>query len=114
MIQTLNFNNVKYLRLPIILKDEAQTCLHLTTPTVDLVEKLQNDLPIWQEKLKKGDTESIKALYDFAAVLISLNIEKVEVDGTKLREVYNLDIVDIITFFGAYIEYIAAIKNSKN
>lgn len=114
MAKTLNFNDVKLLTLHIVLKDEAQTEVHISTPTVDLVEKLQSDLPALQEKLQKGDKESIKLMYDLAAELISINREGVKINGEELRNVYNIDLGDLLVFFGAYLDYLKEIKSSKN
>ena len=114
MAKTLNFNDVKLLTLHIVLKDEAKTEVHISTPTVDLVEKLQSDLPALQEKLQKGDKESITLMYDLAADLISINREGVKISGENLRGVYNIDLGDLLVFCGAYLDYIQEIKTSKN
>lgn len=114
MAKTLNFNDVKLLTLHIVLKDEAKTNVHITAPTVDLVERLQSDLPSLQEKLKKGDKESIKLMYDLAADLISVNKDDIKLNGEQLRNEYKLDVVDLMVFFGAYLDFVAEIKNAKN
>ena len=114
MAKTLDFNELRLLTLNIVLKDEAKTNVHITSPTVDLVERLQADLPSLQEKLKKGDKESIELMYDLAADLISLNREELKINGDQLRNTYKLDIVDLMVFFGAYLDFVAEIKNAKN
>lgn len=114
MVKTLNLNDVKFLSLHLVLKDEAQTSIHLTTPTVDLVEKLQQDLPTLQEKLRKGDKDSIELMYKLAADFININRERLKVDSESLRKVYNIELGDLLVFFSAYLDFIAEIKNSKN
>lgn len=114
MAKTLNFNDVKLLTLHIVLKDENQKELHLSTPTVDLVEKMQTDLPALQQKLQQGDKESIKLMYDLAADFISINREGVKINGEELRNVYNIDLGDLLVFFGAYLDYVKEIKTAKN
>lgn len=110
----LDFRALKRPTLEIVMNDEAGTLLRLTTPREELIEKLQAALPELEKVCARGDADSIRAVYDLAADLMSNNLTRVAVTADDLRGKYNIGLEDLIVFFSAYLDFIAEITNAKN
>lgn len=113
-MRALDFNSLKRPTLDLTMMDDEQTVIHVSTPSVALVEKLGANADEIEAALQGGDKESVKTVYDFAAELISCNRDRITVTGTELREKYRLDLEDLTVFYDAYLEYLNATRNAKN
>lgn len=114
MARTLNFNDLRPPVMPVILSDDAQTRLNVVAPTLDLIEELRANLPKLQEVFKEESEENRAALYDLAAKLLSCNRNARHFTGADLRDVYRMDIEDLVLFFSDYSDFLSEIKNAKN
>ena len=74
MPKTINFNSINRPYLRLIMQDDAQTTIDVTTPTEAMVEELTATAPELEDVLKTMDANSIRAVYDLAARLISCNL----------------------------------------
>lgn len=114
MAKTLDFNTIKRPTLTLVMQDDDRTRIDVTVPTEGLVSELIATAPELEAVVKNGDSESIRAVYDLAARLISCNRNDMNVTGEELRDKYNLDLEAIIVFYGAYTDFINEIANAKN
>lgn len=114
MPKTLDFNSYRRPELVLVMKDDAQTVIHVTTPTLQLVEELKANLPELQRALTAGDAESSKMLYTLAARLINCNLDGLTVTGPELAKKYRLNLKDMTDFYEVYLEFIEEIKAAKN
>lgn len=114
MAKTLDFNTLKRPGLPLVLKDADKTRITVTTPTEGLVEELQAAAPELSRIYETRDAESIHAVYDLAARVISNNLSGLKVTVDELRGKYGLDIYDLLFFFQAYTDFISSISDAKN
>lgn len=114
MAKTLDFNTVKRPTLRLIMQDDDRTSIDVTVPTEGLVSELIAAAPELETIVKNEDGDSIRAVYDLAARLISCNRGGIAVTADDLREKYNLDLESIIVFYGAYTDFINEIANAKN
>ena len=110
----LDFNSVQKPTLELVMKDEAKTSISVSIPKVVTLEKLKSNLSNLTGMLKTENTESVQALFDLAAELISTNTEGKTVTGEELRTVYGLELEDLLAFYKAYLEFINEIKTAKN
>ena len=113
-MKALNFNSLKRPTLDLTMMDEAQTVIRVSTPSVALVEKLGANAGEIDAALRGGDERSVKAVYDFAAELISCNRDKITVTGQELRDKYHLDLEDLTVFYDAYLDYLNETRTAKN
>ena len=114
MTKTLDFNSYRRPTLILSMKDEDQTKIHVTTPTMELVEKLRANLVELQAALTGRDAVASRAVYDLASKLINCNLDGVEVTGEELATKYEMNLEDMTMFFTFYMEFLAEIKNAKN
>lgn len=112
MSQTVNFNRHRppILRVPL----SEELVLHVTPPTVDLQEELRARSGELSALLSHDGDEMRVALYDLAARLMSCNRNLRKITAEELRTTYELDEVDMATFFEAYANYLTQIENAKN
>ena len=85
MPKTINFNSINRPYLRLIMQDDAQTTIDVTTPTEAMVEELTATAPELEDVLKTMDANSIRAVYDLAARLISCNLMGLPVTVDDLR-----------------------------
>ena len=114
MRKTLDFNSIEQPVLEISMKDDAHTKFEICAPIEELIEKLEANTKLINESVTKGTAESIKALFNLAAELISYNLDGVRVTAEELRDKYRLKLMDIVVFYGAYVDFISEIKAAKN
>lgn len=110
---SLNFKALQRPTLDLEFATGPHPVIRVCYPTVDMIEELQGvDLDV----LKKGDRESVRASYDFAAKIISNNRDFFTVTGEELETVYKLEFYDLILFFKAYMAYVDEVisENEKN
>jgi hypothetical protein len=118
-MKMLNFNELNRPTLPLCMCDDAKTVVTVTTPTEILVEELEATLPELQGIMAGKDEKAIETCYDLAARLISCNREGLAVSVDDLRGKYwpadrITNMLHLVTFFGAYMDFIKEINNEKN
>lgn len=114
MQQVLDLNAYRRPELLLIMKDEAATPVHITTPTVALTEELRDRFPELQEVFQGKGEKTSRAIYDLAAKLINCNLDFIEVTGDELATKYRLNIEDLTIFFNAYVDFLGVIQKAKN
>ena len=114
MAKMLNFRHFAQPTLPLAMNDADETPFTLIAPSVELVERLEANQDAIVATFQKGDRESLDAIWDLAASLISCNREgrKVTVDDLKGR--YGMSYQMLFAFLTAYGEFIAEIESAKN
>lgn len=113
-MKALNFNAIQQPTWAITLKDDNQTTVHLTAPSVDLVDRLTAMAPELGEAAKTKDGRAIKATYELFAEVMSCNEEGITFTAEELRDTYKLEFLDLVLLEKGYMEFIAEIKNAKN
>lgn len=114
MAKTLDFNSYRRPTLLLRMKDENQTKIHVTTPTVELVEELRANLVELQTALTGQDAVASRAVYDLAAKLINCNLDGVETNAEELATKYEMNLEDMTMFFTVYMDFLEETKNAKN
>lgn len=114
MAKTLDFNLVSPPTLPLVMRDDARTEITVSTPTEMLVEELQALAPELTKILNANDADSIKAIYELAAKLISCNRNGLKVTAEDLSGKYRLNLEALIVFYNVYLDFINEMINAKN
>ena len=109
----LNLNTVKRPTLDLTMMDEEQTLLRVKIPTLDMFKEMQN-MSSALDGVEDGDKDSVDALYEMLARLLSCNRDRIKVTATELRGKYNIDLESAILVFRAYVDFITSILNAKN
>ena len=114
MAKVLDFNALERPVLELVMADENKTKIHVTTPTEELVEKLEAAMPELEPALKAGSREHIKLFFELAADLMSCNQECLTLSADDLRDKYRMKLDGLVVFFVAYQDFINEIANAKN
>lgn len=114
MNKTLDFNSIKKPTLTLTMPNEERTVIRVTTPTVELVEKLAANEKELTKKLKAPDKEGVEAAFALAAEYISINKDGITVTAADLRGKYGWGVDELIVFFSAYKDFIETIESAKN
>ena len=114
MAKTLDFNSYRRPTLILSMKDDKRTKIHVTTPTVELVEELRANLTELQNALVGNDATASRAVYDLAAKLINCNMDGLTVTAEELATTYEMNLEDMTMFFTVYMDFVSEIKNTKN
>ena len=113
-MEMLDFNALEQPSWPIKLKDEAQTVVHVSAPSVELYDRLIAATPELQNVAKEKDGQTIRALYNLVAEIISINEDGYTFTGEELRDKYRLTLVDVIRFVSGYLKFQKEIQDAKN
>ena len=113
-MQMLDFNALQQPSWPVKLKDDEQTVVHVSAPTVELYDRLIAATPELENVSKTKDGRTIRALYNLVADIMSINDDGYKYTGEELRDKYRLTLVDIIRFVGGYFQFVKEIKEAKN
>lgn len=113
-MKALNFNTLQQPTWAVTLKDEDQTTVHLTAPSVELVDRLVVIAPELEEVANTNDGRAARACYELVAELMGCNEEGFKFTAEELRDKYKLAFVELLMFVNGYMEFIAEIKNAKN
>lgn len=113
-MKMLDFNAIQHPTWQVRLKDESQTLVTLSTPTVELVDRLVAVTPELQEVAKAKDGKTIRAVYQLVADILGCNDDGFTFTAEELRDRYHMSLLDVITFMGGYLDFIKEIQNAKN
>lgn len=113
-MQMLDFNAINQPSWPVKLKDDEQTVVHVSAPTVELYDRLIAATPELEKASKTKDGRTIRALYNLVADIMSINDDGYTFTGEELRDKYRLTLVDIIRFVGGYLQFQKEIQEAKN
>lgn len=113
-MQTFDFNAIEQPTWAIKLKDEQQTLVNLSYPTVDLVEKLDSLTPTLQKAAKTKDGNTIRSVFSFVAELMNCNDDGFTFTAEELRDRYHLTLLDVAHFVSGYLDFIKEATDAKN
>lgn len=113
-MKMLDFNAIQQPTWAIKLKDDAQTVVHLSAPTVALVDRLIAATPELQEVAKTKDGNTIRATYELIADLMNCNEDGMAFTAEELRDKYKMSLLDVFVFSAGYMEFIKEIQDAKN
>lgn len=114
MAKKLDFNSIKKPTLEITMKDDAATLFRVTTPREECVERLEAMGKELKEIVDRGDRAEARAVYELAAELFGFNLDNIPVTAEDLRDVYHLDLEDLVVFFSTYMDFITEVSAAKN
>ncbi len=113
-MQMLDFNALQQPTWPLKLRDEAQTVVNLTTPTVGLVDRLVAAAPGLQEAAKTKDGRTIRAVYELIAEIMNCNDDGFIFTAEELRDKYKMSLLDVFRFVSGYLEFVKEMQDAKN
>ena len=114
MARVFDFNALEQPTLEVTLKDAAKTKVRLTVPTVNVVERFMAMSAEVGQLSKNPDGALIRAVYTLWAEVFNSNADGLTFTAKSLRDEYKIELVHLICFQPAYLDFIAEIQNAKN
>ena len=114
MGETYSFSAHRPPVLEIEMPDKKQTVVHITPPTLKLIEEVTERMPELLDLHTKGAPERARASFDLAARMMSYNLDGMAFTAEDLRDVYKLTRYDVLGFFKLYVNFLANLKDAKN
>lgn len=113
-MKMLDFNAIQQPIWSVKLKDANQTVVNLTTPTVELVDRLISATPELQEVAKAKDGRAIRAVYELLADLMNCNDDGFIFTAEELRDTYKMTLLDVFRFVSGYMDFVKEMQDAKN
>lgn len=113
-MQMFDVNAIQQPTLDIKLGDPDQTVVHLSYPTVELLDRLMAVAPEIEEVAKKKDGAVIRALYGVIADVMNCNNDGYTFTAEELRDKYRFSLLAVAKFITVYFEFIEQANNAKN
>lgn len=113
-MKMLDFNAIQQPTWPLKLKDDAQTIVNLSAPTVELVDRLTAATPALKEAAQTKDGGTIRAVYELVADLLNCNDDGFTFTAEELRDKYKMTLLDVFRFVSGYMEFIKEMQDAKN
>jgi hypothetical protein len=113
-MKMLDFNAIQQPTWAIKLKDDAQTVVNLSAPTVELLDRLTAATPELQEAAKTKDGKTIRAIYALIADLMNCNDDGYTFTAEELRDKYRMSLLDVFKFVSGYLEFMKEMQDAKN
>lgn len=102
--------------MTVVLPDDLGTTVHVTAPTLELVEYLRENAQGIFGVLRgeEGDERMKQGVYDFAAKLINCNLDGFNTSAHELATKYSMNMQHLQVFFTDYVDFVSEIQNAKN
>ena len=113
-MKTLDFNSLQQPTWAVKLRDDAQTVVHLSAPTVELVDRLIAATPELQDVTKSKDGKTIRAVYVLIADIMNCNDDGYTFTADELRDNYRMTLIDVFQFVSGYLEFMQEMQTAKN
>jgi hypothetical protein len=113
-MKALDFNSIEQPTWLVTLKDIEKTTVHLTAPTVDLVDRLVAMAPELQGVAEHKDGRTIRAVYALTSDVMNCNNDGFTFTAEELRDKYRLSLLDVFKFVAGYLDFIKEIQDAKN
>lgn len=113
-MKALDFNTIEQPTWQVTLKDDEKTTVHLTAPTVDLVDRLVAAAPELQGVAEHKDGRTIRAVYALIADIMNCNDDGFTFTAEELRDKYRMSLLDVFKFTAGYLEFVKEIQDAKN
>lgn len=113
-MKMLDFNAVQQPTWALKLKDEAQTVVTLSYPTLELAERLTSLGGELQEIVTKKDGRAIRGTFGLIAEVMSCNEDGFTFTAEELRDKYHMTLLDVAKFVAGYMEFLNEANEAKN
>ena len=114
MVKTLDFNALERPVLELTLADKDKTVVRAIPPTEELVERLMSASSEMKEVVKEGTADTVRALFELIAELMSCNLDGQTFTAEELRDKYNMKLYEATVFVKTYLEFIQELNSAKN
>jgi hypothetical protein len=114
MARVFDFNALEQPTLEVTLKDEAKTKVRLTIPNTGVVERFMAMSAEVSRLAQNPNGELVHAVFKQWAEIFSSNADGLTFTAESLRDKYKIELVHLICFQPAYLDFIAELQNAKN
>lgn len=88
--------------------------VRLLYPTLDLIDKFTAMTPELGTAAKTKDVNSVRAIFDVVASVLSCNDQNITFTAEELRDKYRLTFLGVTKFSAGYMEFLREAQTAKN
>lgn len=113
-MEMLDFNAIQQPTWPLKLKDDAQTIVHLSYPSLELVDRMTALGGELRKIAAKKDGKAIRASFEVVAEVMNYNEDGFTFTADELLTKYRMSLLDMARFVSGYMEFLQEANNAKN
>ena len=113
-MKSFDFNAIQQPVFPVTLKDDNKTVVHVTYPTVELLDRFMAMVPELQDVAQTKDGRTVRAVFGQVADILNCNEDGYVFTAEELRDRYNMTLYGVFQFVAAYMAFIKEAQDAKN
>lgn len=113
-MKNFDFNAIQQPVFPVTLKDDDKTVVHVTYPTVELLDRFMAMVPELQDVAQAKDGHTTRAVFGLVAEILSTNEDGCTFTAEELRDQYHMTLYGVFQFVAAYMAFIKEAQDAKN
>lgn len=113
-MEMLDFNAIQQPTWPLKLKDDDQTVVNLSYPSLELVDRLTALSGELRKIAAKKDGKAIRASFEVVAEVMNYNEDGFTFTAEELRDKYRMTLLDMARFVSGYMDFLQEANNAKN
>lgn len=113
-MQMFDFNAIQKPVWPVKLADDAQTVVHLSYPSLDMVEKMMALSTELKDVVNKNNSETVRKSFEVVAAVMNCNEDGMTFTAEELRVKYHMTLLGMARFVAGYLSFMQEANNAKN
>ena len=113
-MQMFDFNAIQKPAWPVKLADDAQTVVHLSYPSLDLVEKMMALGDELKDVVNKNNSDTVRKSFEVVATVMNCNEDGLTFTAEELRDQYHMTLLGMARFVAGYLSFLQEANNAKN
>lgn len=113
-MKNFDFNAIQQPVFPVTLRDDDKTVVHVTYPTVELLDRFMAMTPELQDVAKAKDGRTVHAVFGLVADILNCNEDGFAFTAEELRDRYNMTLYGVFQFAVAYMTFLKEAQDAKN
>lgn len=113
-MQMFDFNAIQNPTWPVKLADDAQTVVHLSYPSLEMVERLEAMSKSLTEVVKGNNSAAVKKAFDVVAAVMNFNEDGLTFTAEELRGKYHMTLLGMARFTAGYLTFLKEANDAKN
>ena len=113
-MQMFDFNAIQKPTWLVKLADDAQTVVHLSYPSLEMVDKMMALSGSLKEIVAQNNSETVRKSFEVVAAVLNCNEDGLTFTAEELRDKYHMTLLGMARFTAGYLSFLQEANNSKN
>ena len=113
-MQMFDFNAIQKPVWPVKLADADQTVVHLSYPSLELIERLEGMSKDLTKIVNGNNSATVKKSFGVIAEVMNFNEDGLIFTAEELRDKYHMTLLGMTRFVGGYLTFLKEANDAKN